>query len=79
MRTGLAQVFAGDFTHVLLSTATCSICPGSTRLISAAETTRADVVIGERTFRASGDARLPLPRKSDRKPRTLLVCRGPYQ
>ena len=54
VRTGLARVLADDFTHVLLIDGDMQHLPAeASRLIQAAETTRADVVIGERVFKRS--------------------------
>jgi glycosyltransferase involved in cell wall biosynthesis len=51
VRTGLDRVLAGDFTHVLLIDADMQHRPDEAgRLIDAAETSRADVVIGARVF-----------------------------
>jgi glycosyltransferase involved in cell wall biosynthesis len=54
VRTGLARVLAGDFTHVLLLDGDMQHLPvEAPRLIHAAETSQADVVIGERVFKRS--------------------------
>ena len=54
VRTGLARVLAGDFTHVLLIDGDMQHLPAeASRLIHAAETSHADVVIGERAFKRS--------------------------
>ena len=54
VRTGLAQVFAGDFTHVLLLDGDMQHLPQeASRLTAAAESSGADVVIGERVFNRS--------------------------
>jgi len=51
VRTGLARVFADDFTHVLLLDGDLQHLPGeAARLLAAAEQTGADVVVGERQF-----------------------------
>jgi glycosyltransferase involved in cell wall biosynthesis len=52
VRSGLARVFGGDFTHVVLLDADMQHLPGeAARLLEVADTTGADVVIGERQFR----------------------------
>jgi glycosyltransferase involved in cell wall biosynthesis len=54
VRTGLARVLVGDFTHVLLLDGDMQHLPGEAeRLIDAATTSQADVVIGERVFKRS--------------------------
>ncbi len=54
IRTGLVRVLAGDFTHVLLLDGDMQHVPGEApRLLRAAETSEADVVIGERAFKRS--------------------------
>jgi glycosyltransferase involved in cell wall biosynthesis len=54
VRTGLVRVLAGDFTHVLLLDGDMQHLPAeAARLIHAAETSQADVVIGERVFKRS--------------------------
>jgi glycosyltransferase involved in cell wall biosynthesis len=55
IRTGLARIFRGDFTHVLLLDADMQHLPSeATRLIAAAGASGADIVIGERQFQRSG-------------------------
>jgi glycosyltransferase involved in cell wall biosynthesis len=52
VRTGLARVLAADFTHVLLLDGDMQHLPAEApRLLRAAESSRADVVIGERVFK----------------------------
>jgi glycosyltransferase involved in cell wall biosynthesis len=54
VRLGLARVLGGPFTHVLLLDGDMQHLPGeAARLIRAAETSGADVVIGERVFNRS--------------------------
>jgi glycosyltransferase involved in cell wall biosynthesis len=54
VRAGLARVFAGDFSHVLLLDADMQHLPDeAARLLDVARSTDADVVIGERQFRRS--------------------------
>jgi glycosyltransferase involved in cell wall biosynthesis len=54
VRTGLNRVLAGDFTHVLLLDGDMQHLPGEApRLIDAAVSSRADVVIGTRVFNRS--------------------------
>ena len=54
VRTGLARVFAGDFTHVLLLDGDLQHLPGEApALLREAEGGGADVVIGERRFERS--------------------------
>jgi glycosyltransferase involved in cell wall biosynthesis len=54
VRLGLARVLAGPFTHVLLLDGDMQHLPDeAARLIRAAETSGADVVIGERVFNRS--------------------------
>jgi glycosyltransferase involved in cell wall biosynthesis len=54
VRTGLARVLAGDFTHVLLLDGDMQHLPGEAlRLIDAAAASQADVVVGERVFKRS--------------------------
>jgi len=54
VRTGLVRVLDGDFTHVLLLDGDMQHLPAEApRLIHAAETSQADVVIGERVFKRS--------------------------
>jgi glycosyltransferase involved in cell wall biosynthesis len=51
IRTGLARVYAGDFTHVLLLDGDMQHLPQeAAALVREAERSGADVVIGERTF-----------------------------
>jgi glycosyltransferase involved in cell wall biosynthesis len=51
IRTGLAQVMTGPFTHVLLLDADMQHLPAeAVRLLAAAEDTGADAVLGERRF-----------------------------
>ena len=60
VRTGLARVFAGSFTHVLMLDGDMQHLPQEARLLLAeAERTGADVVIGERMFDRS---RMPASR-----------------
>jgi glycosyltransferase involved in cell wall biosynthesis len=54
VRAGLARVFDGDFTHVLLLDADLQHLPGEAgRLLDVAARSGADVIIGERQFRRS--------------------------
>jgi glycosyltransferase involved in cell wall biosynthesis len=60
VRTGLARVLAGDFTHVLLLDGDMQHLPEeAAALLAAAESTGADVVLGERRFDRS---RMPASR-----------------
>jgi glycosyltransferase involved in cell wall biosynthesis len=60
VRTGLARVFAGGFTHVLMLDGDMQHLPQEARrLLAEAERTGADVVIGERMFDRS---RMPASR-----------------
>jgi glycosyltransferase involved in cell wall biosynthesis len=60
VRTGLARVLAGDFTHVLLLDGDLQHRPEeAAALLAAAATTGADVVLGERRFERS---RMPASR-----------------
>ena len=60
VRTGLARVFAGAFTHVLLLDADLQHLPGeASSLLAEADASGADVVIGERRFERS---RMPASR-----------------
>jgi len=78
VRTGLARVLAGNFTHVLLLDGDMQHLPAeATRLIHAAETSEADVVLGERVFKRSEIARLSLSREPHRKSGAFVVCRRP--
>jgi glycosyltransferase involved in cell wall biosynthesis len=55
VRTGLARVFAGDFTHVLLIDGDLQHIPGeAARLLDIAASSGTDVVIGARQFRRDG-------------------------
>lgn len=54
VRTGLASILSGDFTHVLLLDGDMQHLPQeAARLTAAAESSGADVVIGERVFNRS--------------------------
>lgn len=54
VRTGLASILSGDFTHVLLIDGDMQHLPQeAVRLTAAAESSGADVVIGERVFNRS--------------------------
>jgi len=54
VRTGLASILSGDFTHVLLLDGDMQHLPReAARLTAAAESSGADVVIGERVFNRS--------------------------
>src|SRR5262249_57827449 len=60
VRSGLARVFDGDHTHVLLMDGDMQHLPGEApSLIAEAERSGADVVVGERRFRRD---RMPAPR-----------------
>ena len=60
VRTGLAHILAGDFTHVLLLDGDMQHLPDeASRLLDAAGQTGADVVLGERQFSRS---RMPASR-----------------
>ena len=60
LRTGLAGVFAGDFTHVLLLDGDMQHLPDeASALLAAAAATGADVVLGQRRFDRS---RMPASR-----------------
>jgi glycosyltransferase involved in cell wall biosynthesis len=55
VRTGLADLLSGDITHVILLDGDMQHLPHETpRLLDAARTTGADVVIGERRFDRAG-------------------------
>ena len=76
VRTGLARVFDGDFTHVLLLDGDMQHLPEeAARCSTAAEPTRRRRRARRAAVRARSDAGVALSREPDRQPRAVVVRR----